>query len=1201
MSFRKYGGTQFASSHNIVKSNVNTTGSFYVTENVGQPNTYINFESDISGNMNIYGNLDVSGNISSSGNIDCSGNLVVTGNTDISGNLHVQKNIDCSGNIDVSGNVTAKYMFLTSGLNYTTATNGVVPKSYVDSVANGLTPLPPCILCKNDASFNSFPPSGYNYTIDGLTLNSSFDGSAVLINAQGTTPTTPAIANGVYIINSGPWTRAPYLTTNDKATGTATFILQGTTYANYRFVCTTGTNTSPAFIDVSAVLWTPFDIPFSLGQGLNKTIVNGNTVVQVDSSLNFIQYLDNSGNTLNIGNYTPTVNIGNNQAINSTLNLGASMTGGILTIGNNSTTTSSTVTNIANGAGQQGALNIGSVAGNGRAINIGNLSTGGVTTIQGATLTLNPQASGAFNLGSSMTAGSIQIGGTTGGTTAISIGNGTSQTGPITINRNGGGNTNINGWTIVGNNNILNASGDIQIDTTGGVGRGMYLGGSISNGAVWIANGNSQTGPIYLGNGTSAKTITIGSTASTVAINGATTVTGTTNITGTTTVTGTLTTTSDAVINSLPIGRGGGNISNNTAFGNSTLSTNTTGQNNTAIGFTSGRLNTTGGNNTAIGYQALENNTIGNNNTAIGESAGFKLSGTSSNNTFLGGQADVSSNTLIYNYSTALGYAAIIDASNQIVFGGSVPSVPYPSIKIPGSYVGIGGLYNPSSGYVLEVNGPISVGNTNFVHLSTGPGLKQRTLWMLYSGNSSPSDYGIIQVEDQGIAYRNLALNPNGGNVGIGTTTPQYLLDVSGNIRASNTLLLTNGSNQSSIYENGSNLNLINNNTGGNVVISNSAYTSNNFNFGFDSNGNTLTFNANGSSDTAFIRWYSPNDSNSYLQLGTTDNALLGAPEIIYFTQYEYTNTKTYVRMRIDGTGVWINPSGDTYFTTASTYSLNVNGSLITTSNATISGNTFTNSIQSSDPTANISIGTTLTTGDMIIGSTTSASQEVNINGTYITVGGSNTATLTLTPANVSTFNLGSNMTGGQILIGMNTTTASSQAVNINTGSLQTGQINLGTGASAKTITIGSAAATVAINGNFLISQTTLPPLSTTQLGYTFSSPASTIGLTNIFTNLVNITSVIAGVYTVTAQCDVNYTVAPTSSSWLRLSLNSGSSALFNANCAQDYFPPATSGNFYIRITGIFTLSSTSNISVGGVAIGGTLTNSTVLSYTRIG
>jgi len=95
MSFRKYGGTQFASSHNVVKSNVNTTGSFYVTENVGQSNTYINFESDISGNIIIYGDLDVSGNV----NID--------GDVDINGNLYVQQNIDCSGNVNIDGTVNA--------------------------------------------------------------------------------------------------------------------------------------------------------------------------------------------------------------------------------------------------------------------------------------------------------------------------------------------------------------------------------------------------------------------------------------------------------------------------------------------------------------------------------------------------------------------------------------------------------------------------------------------------------------------------------------------------------------------------------------------------------------------------------------------------------------------------------------------------------------------------------------------------------------------------------------------------------------------------------------------------------------------------------------------------------------------------------------------------------------------------------------
>ena len=117
MSFRQFGGLQFASKHNAVASYYNTTSNLLVTQNVGQPNSYITFLSDISGNITIYGNLDVSGNIHVSGDIDISGNLYVQenidvsgnihvgGDVDISGNLYVQENIDCSGNLHIGGDV----------------------------------------------------------------------------------------------------------------------------------------------------------------------------------------------------------------------------------------------------------------------------------------------------------------------------------------------------------------------------------------------------------------------------------------------------------------------------------------------------------------------------------------------------------------------------------------------------------------------------------------------------------------------------------------------------------------------------------------------------------------------------------------------------------------------------------------------------------------------------------------------------------------------------------------------------------------------------------------------------------------------------------------------------------------------------------------------------------------------------------------
>lgn len=51
MSFRRFGGLQYAAKHNIVSSNYNTANYLSVTDYVGQPNSYINFLSDISGNL----------------------------------------------------------------------------------------------------------------------------------------------------------------------------------------------------------------------------------------------------------------------------------------------------------------------------------------------------------------------------------------------------------------------------------------------------------------------------------------------------------------------------------------------------------------------------------------------------------------------------------------------------------------------------------------------------------------------------------------------------------------------------------------------------------------------------------------------------------------------------------------------------------------------------------------------------------------------------------------------------------------------------------------------------------------------------------------------------------------------------------------------------------------------------------------------
>ena len=101
MSFRQFGGLNYAPKHNIVGSNYNTSNNLSITKNFGQPNSYINFQSDISGNILIYGNLTVEYSISAN-NIyvnDISANNIVV--YDISSNSILVYDISAN-NINVN-------------------------------------------------------------------------------------------------------------------------------------------------------------------------------------------------------------------------------------------------------------------------------------------------------------------------------------------------------------------------------------------------------------------------------------------------------------------------------------------------------------------------------------------------------------------------------------------------------------------------------------------------------------------------------------------------------------------------------------------------------------------------------------------------------------------------------------------------------------------------------------------------------------------------------------------------------------------------------------------------------------------------------------------------------------------------------------------------------------------------------------------
>jgi hypothetical protein len=97
---------------------------------------------------------------------------------------------------------------------------------------------------------------------------------------------------------------------------------------------------------------------------------------------------------------------------------------------------------------------------------------------------------------------------------------------------------------------------------------------------------------------------------------------------------------------------------NNTAIGDYSFCSVTTGAYNTLLGMNSGYLMTTGNHNVAIGYQAGYTNAPANANT------------TGSNNTWIGDNAGPGTPTQLTN-STAIGANAVVTQSNSLILGGT--------------------------------------------------------------------------------------------------------------------------------------------------------------------------------------------------------------------------------------------------------------------------------------------------------------------------------------------------------------------------------------------------------------------------------------------------------------------------------------------------------------------------------------------------
>ena len=164
---------------------------------------------------------------------------------------------------------------------------------------------------------------------------------------------------------------------------------------------------------------------------------------------------------------------------------------------------------------------------------------------------------------------------------------------------------------------------------------------------------------------------------------------------GNSTLTGNLAISGSATVQGLTVGKGGGNVSQNTAFGINAIGSSNTGNYNTAVGYQAGYSNTTGAqntfigrlagysntadfgtavgslamqsntsgaSNTAVGFVSLNNNTTGSNNVAVGRDS-LASNTTASNNTAVGYQAGYTNSTSTQN--TFVGFQAGFSSNND--------------------------------------------------------------------------------------------------------------------------------------------------------------------------------------------------------------------------------------------------------------------------------------------------------------------------------------------------------------------------------------------------------------------------------------------------------------------------------------------------------------------------------------------------------
>lgn len=216
----------------------------------------------------------------------------------------------------------------------------------------------------------------------------------------------------------------------------------------------------------------------------------------------------------------------------------------------------------------------------------------------------------------------------------------------------------------------------------------------------------------------------------------------------------------DAVINTVNIGLGGGNIATNTRVGVSALGANTTGARNVAEGYQALTTCTTATDNVAVGYLALSTNQTGGAQVAVGSNA-LKTS-TAGQNVAVGYNALTASTT--GGTSVAIGYIALqsmTNAGNNVAIGHSamqastsgnnntaVGSNALFSNVSGGNHVAIGeGALYTTTGNLYNTGIGVEALNKTTHDFATAVGFRALYLYTNAGGSNYPTALGSLAMD----------------------------------------------------------------------------------------------------------------------------------------------------------------------------------------------------------------------------------------------------------------------------------------------------------------------------------------------------------------------------------------------------------------------------------------------------------------------